>query len=208
MLEAALRAIGGLAAPPSCAACGCACAETEVVCHACTTALMVPRAVLEPGPPGVDLACAAAPYEGVVRKVVVGLKFGPRLTLAAVAAAAIERACPSEHLQGTIVPVPAAPLRWRWRGFDPAEEIGLALSKAAGLEFDSCLGRRQGPRQMGRPRRERLADAPAVHLAGLAPSRALLVDDVHTTGATLAAAAAALKAGGCGGVVALTVARA
>jgi predicted amidophosphoribosyltransferase len=43
--------------------------------------------------------------------------------------------------------------------------------------------------------------------AGAIPERAALVDDVHTTGATLAACAAALRAGGARHVVCLTYAR-
>nr|MBA3327093.1 ComF family protein [Solirubrobacterales bacterium] len=39
------------------------------------------------------------------------------------------------------------------------------------------------------------------------PARAVLVDDVHTTGATLDACAHALRAGGCERVAALTWAR-
>ena len=47
----------------------------------------------------------------------------------------------------------------------------------------------------------------AVDARGVAPRRALLVDDVHTTGATLDACAAALRRGGSERVVALTYAR-
>jgi len=208
MLEAALRVLGGLAAPPRCGACGRPCPSAERLCAGCGAALEALPGLVEPGPPGVDLACAVGPYDGVVRDLVVGLKFGRRLTLAAAAAAAIEGACSAEELRGQVVPVPAAPLRWRWRGFDPAEEIALALAASTGLELNPCLRREQGPRQMGRPRATRLANAPQIHLAGPPATRALLVDDVHTTGATLGACAEALRLGGCREVVALTLARA
>ena len=105
------------------------------------------------------------------------------------------------------MPVPAAPLRWRWRGFDPAEEIALALARLLGFPLRRCLARRGGPRQVGRPRAARLADPPRVRLRGAVPPLALLVDDVCTTGATLGACAATLREGGCSGVVALVVAR-
>jgi predicted amidophosphoribosyltransferase len=164
--------------------------------------------VLDPGPPGVDLACAVGPYAGVVRSLVVAIKFARRVPLAAAAAGAIAAACPPGELHGEIVPVPAAPLRWRWRGFDPAEEIALALARATGLQFNPCLRRGQGPRQVHRSRAQRLAGPPSVRLCRPAPARALLVDDVHTTGATLAACAAALRAGGCERALALTIARA
>jgi predicted amidophosphoribosyltransferase len=199
--------IGALLAPPRCGACGLPCSPEEPVCGECERELAGATPQIEPGPPGVELAVAACSFEGVARAVAHGLKFGRRLALGEVAARAIARACPDGELRGAVVPVPAAPWRWRWRGFDPAEEIALALAAHAGLPYRPCLRRGRGSRQVGRPRAERLADPPRVWASGAGPEEALLVDDVHTTGATLAACAKALREAGCARVVALTLAK-
>ena len=71
--------------------------------------------------------------------------------------------------------------------------------------------RRRGPvrSQLGASRAERLQRGRIdVSVRGPAPARVVLVDDVHTTGATLDACARALRRAGAGEVVALTWARA
>jgi predicted amidophosphoribosyltransferase len=156
---------------------------------------------------GLGLVWSAAPYEGLARDLVAALKFGARLSLAKSAAAAIAAQAPSEFLDGAIVPVPPAPWRHRWRGFDPANAIARPLAAQTGLSLRPCLRRTQGPRQVGRPRAERLEQPPEVSVAAKPPERAILVDDVVTTGATLGACARALRAGGSERVVALTFAR-
>jgi predicted amidophosphoribosyltransferase len=158
----------------------------------------------------VDLAVAAGDYSETVRSIAHGLKFRRRLSLARVAAEAIARtAGPLGVLEGELVPVPPAPWRRRARGFDPAEEIALALASATGLRLSRCLRRDSGPRQVGRSRADRLADPPRVRLrrGRGAPAHAILVDDVRTTGSTLGACAEALRRAGCTRVVAVTLAR-
>jgi len=208
VLGGSARHLSALLAPPRCAACGSPGEATAILCDRCEEELRRAEPVIENGPGGVSLAVAASQFEGVARELAHGLKFGRRLALARVAARAILRACPTDELQATVVPVPAAPWRWRWRGFDPAEEIALALARLGGLPYAVCLRRAQGPRQVGRERRARLADPLRVRPVGPVPARALLVDDVHTTGATLAACASALGEAGCERVIALTLARA
>jgi predicted amidophosphoribosyltransferase len=199
-----LEEVLALVAPPACAVCGGGCELRRRVCTRCSARLHgLPSVRL--AIPGVDEAWSAAPYEGVARQLVGALKFGSRVALADEAAALIaERA--ATLLAGAIVPVPAAPLRRRRRGFDPAEALAAALARRTGLPLVPCLARSQSPRQVGRRRAERLADPPRVHVVSPPPSQALLVDDVTTTGATLCACAEALQSAGAARVVAVTLA--
>jgi predicted amidophosphoribosyltransferase len=212
--------LASIVAPPFCAACAAPCGSEAVLCRECEAELAAAPRVCEPGPPGVDLAVAVSEFDGVARRIVHGLKYGRRLSLASVAAAAMLATFPEgERVAGTraghtpddaalaVVPVPPGPWRWRWRGFDPAEELSIAIAWRAGIPLRPCLRRSTGRRQVGRRRSERLSDPPRVWAVG-APASALLVDDVWTTGATLSACAGALREAGCDRVAALTLARA
>jgi predicted amidophosphoribosyltransferase len=203
-----LESIASLIAPPLCAACGSTRPGDLVLCEPCSAELAVARRVLDPGPAGVDLAVSVSPFEGVARRVVHGLKYGRRLALAGVAAEAMLRALAGREAPDAVAPVPAGPWRWRWRGFDPAEEIAIAVSERAHLPYVPCLRRDRGSRQVGRRRWQRLTNPPRVRTVADPPGAVLLIDDVWTTGATLAACAGALRAAGCRRVVALTLAHA
>lgn len=200
-----LEEVLALVAPPGCAVCGRGCELRRRVCARCERALSglpsVGSAI-----PGLDRVWSLAAYEGVARQLVGALKFGSRIALAEEAAALIASRAPGELLTGVIVPVPPAPLRRRQRGFDSAEAIAAALARRTGLPLLPCLGRAQGRRQVGRQRAERLADPPRVRAVSPPPERALLVDDVTTTGATLGACAEALRTSGATTVVAITLA--
>ena len=194
-----------LLVPPLCATCSSPCTASEPICAACRHALAAAR--------GGTTRCAgvevtwAAPYDGVARDLITALKFAGRLPLAAVAAGAIAAAIGRDPLDA-VVAVPAAPVRHRRRGFDPASLIAASVAARLGLPSAQPLRRRDGPRQVGRRRHERLADPPQVGARAAAPESVLLVDDVLTTGATLGACAAALLRAGTTEVRAGTFARA
>ena len=159
------------------------------------------------GGPRVDWAIAAAPYRGFPALAVAALKFRGRLAVASPLAEAVAVAAGTRLDGMTLVPVPAAPRRRRRRGFDAAERLAAALARSSGRPISRCLRRPDGPRQVGRARRERLANRPRVRVRGAVPERAALVDDVVTTGATLAACAATLRAAGAREVGAVAFAR-
>lgn len=183
-----------LLAPPRCVACATATVAGHDLCARCESALASARpsgSVLAIGARSLEVLWACD-YSGVGRDLVHALKFARRISAAApIAAAMAALVSPPSAL----VPVPAAPWRRRLRGFDPAEEIAFALGRQTGLEVVRCLARAGGRRQVGRSRADRLRDPPQVRLVGTAPDNAVLVDDVFTTGATLAACARSLRAG-------------
>ena len=154
---------------------------------------------------GVEVWAPVA-YEGPGRALVRGLKYRGAVGLAEPMAAAICAGAPT--LAGALVPVPLHPRRRRLRGYNQAERLAAALGRRCGLPVADCL-ERGGPaaaRQVGRDRAERLA-GPDVRAASAVPRPGTLVDDVCTTGATLAACAAALRAAGAESVSALVYAR-
>ncbi len=196
-----------LLAPPLCAACGRGCRAEAVLCTRCSRSLAAARPILAGGPQGVDRAWSSAPHDGVARSLVAALKFRRLLPVADLMADRMHWLAPGHLLGGTVVPVPPAPPRLRRRGFDPAGELAGALAARLGMEPVRCLARRGSAHQVGRTRAERIGRPPRIEAVGAAPRGVLLVDDVLTTGATLSACAAALRAAGARRVVALTFTR-
>jgi predicted amidophosphoribosyltransferase len=153
-----------------------------------------------------DDGFAPLPYEGAGRRLITALKFQRLLVVAELGAALIVAGAPARMLAGEIVPVPAAAVRLARRGFDPAAELAMAIAGATGLTVWPCLRRLDSRPQRGRSRRLRLSSPPRFAAAAPVPERALLVDDVATTGATLDGCAAALREAGCRRIEAVTLA--
>lgn len=116
-----------------------------------------------------------------------------------------------------IVPVPMHPKKMRRRGYNQAELLAAALHRTTGVPVRNCLRKRVDNETQSRlPKSARAANVRDVfvlgprHRAGrgLDGERFLLVDDICTTGETLASAAGTLARAGAGSVSALTVARA
>lgn len=207
-MDGAVRSIAAWLAPPRCALCTRPCPVSAPLCADCVSALARERggtAELA----GIGRLSWTARYERVARRLVTALKFDGRTALARVAAERIAAVAGSElNDYEAVIPVPAAGSRARRRGFDPAALIATALGREAGLAIASPLIRLDNTRQVGRRRAARVADPPRIRVAAEVPARALIVDDVATTGATLRACAAALRAAGAQTVAAAVFARA
>jgi ComF family protein len=158
--------------------------------------------------PGPDLLAVWA-YEPPLDAVILALKFR-RLEylgghLAEAAAARL-----GSQLDGVEVAV-AVPIHWRRRlarGYNQAEAMARPLARRLGIPFAAALSRpRPAPPQTRLGRRARLANLRGAFRVrrprAVAGRRVLLVDDVATTGATLAEAARALRDAGAAAVVAV-----
>ena len=195
---------------PRCALCGALVDSSAVtLCPRCAKGLpeREEHQVLLRGPYG---KCAAALYyEDSVREAVLRMKFqGSRAPVPILAAHMAQAA--AEHLAGefdavTFVPVSAR--RLRRRGFDQAQLLARAVAASWDTEEVSTLvkvrhTRAQSSLSAPEERRANVLGAyRALDGAEIAGKRWLLVDDVVTTGSTLAACADVLRRAGAAGVV-------
>ena len=113
----------------------------------------------------------------------------------------------------TIVPVPIRPEKYFRRGYNFPALVALFLGRLTGWPCDPLLLRRTRERrpQAGLPlsaREGNVRRSFTVRPGVRVPPHVLLVDDVYTSGATVAACARALKKAGAEHIVVLTVARA
>jgi ComF family protein len=199
------RELVGAVFPAWCPGCG---RPAEPVCAGCARSLRAPPAL--PSPAGVDRWLAPFAYEGVARELIARVKY--RRTRATVPwlamnMAGLVTAAGAHQGVGLVTWTPTTTARHHARGFDHAEALARALARDLGLRARPTLRRRAGPPQTGQPAAARRAGPRFDLRGGALPPRVLLVDDVATTGATIAAAADALRRGGVVSVIAVTAAR-
>jgi predicted amidophosphoribosyltransferase len=186
--------------PLVCPGCG---AAAEPICPRCASGLHAAPPAGAPG--GVDAWFAAFAYEGVARELVARVKYRGAHAVVGWLAAAMAPLVPPP-LPDVVTWAPTTPARRRERGFDHAELLARAVGRLACRRSRRLLSRAPGRPQTGQPVAARRV-GPAFAPRGRVPAAVLLVDDVATTGATIAAAAVALRDGGAERIVALTAAR-
>jgi len=154
-------------------------------------------------------ARAAVVYDDAARSLVAAWKDRGLRSLAGLAAELVSEvvARPSAY---TIVFVPSDPVRRLTRGYNPAERLAVTLGERWQLPVAPLLARSPGVGpQRGLPLAERRRNVRGVFQATrAAPKELVLVDDVYTSGATVSAAASALRKAGARRVEVVTFARA
>ncbi len=216
-----VRALLDLVVPARCAGCA---VEGADLCPACARALAGParRADPSPAPAGLPPVYAVAGYDGAARRALLAHKERGARSLAGPLGVALARsvvaALPPPGPPVALVPVPSTRVARRERGDDPL--LRLARRAARVLQAAGWSA------TLARPLRHARAvvdsaglTAPqrAANLAGalvadpaaaqrVAGCRVVLLDDLVTTGATLAEAARALRAAGVAPAAAAVVA--
>lgn len=212
-----------LAFPATCSGCR---REGAPLCAACLPALDA-RLTLPGGTPiGLPADIPApllqlewcAPFSGPVRAAMHDLKYAGERRLAEPLGAALARRWARVGIGSQIVvPVPVHAERERHRGYDQATLLAAVAARHLGLRMAHALERGRATVaqfELGRDERAANVDG-AFRLRSSAPDAwhaiagrwVLLIDDVVTTGATLAACATALEQAGALAVSAIAIAR-
>jgi len=154
-------------------------------------------------------ARAAVAYDDRARLLVAAWKERGLRKLAELAAELVCEVVPRPRAY-TLTFVPADPNRRLERGHNPAERLANQIGARWDLPAAPLLARRHGiAPQRGLPLAERRRNVRGVFQAtGSAPRTLVLVDDVYTTGATVSAAATALRKAGATRIDVVTFARA
>jgi len=204
----ALELASSFLAPPRCAACDARVSMLAAFCARCA-------GTTERAPCGNPRELAAFVYGGAIASAIGRFKYDPRPDLARPLGDLLWRAVEphARELSGAVVvPVPLHRTRLAERGFNQSALLARRVSRRLGAPLRPALARvRDTPQQTALDREARIANvAGAFHVRrpayvqGLA---VLVIDDVCTTGATLAECARVLHEAGARSVASAVVAR-
>lgn len=170
-------------------------------------------------------SCAALPgaassirsvfrFEGIVRSAIHELKYRNLRAIAPTLSTYLATYASDHGMSAdVIVPIPLHPARRRRRGYNQAELLARGISEVLNIPVAAGAVTRRGEQTSQvrtrdvEERRRNVASAFTCTDESFSGKRILMVDDVCTTGATLEACAAALRASGALDVCGLTVAR-
>ncbi len=194
--------------PPVCEACRQK--SEKALCPQCLAEMRFMRPQL-----GVYSACV---YEGVVREAIHRFKFKKRRTLAEALGITLVKyisQLPSFPIREIdyLVPVPLHPQRARQRGFNQAELLARTVGQYFEKPVVAALARVKNTHpQFDLPRDKRLVNIKGAFKVAdsrlVFNKKLLLVDDIYTTGSTIAECGRVLRIAGARGVEVLTLARA
>ncbi len=184
----------------------------DLLCGECRAALAPYPAEPAPTLPGLDGVRIAFVFDGPLRGAVHQLKYRRVRRMAQPLGALLSAVLAARPLAAdALLPIPLHPARQAERGFNQAEVLAREVEQALRLPLIGAgLARVRATEQQARLD----ARARAENMRGAfrwqgatPPRRIILVDDVLTTGATMAACAAALRAAGTEQVYGLALAR-
>jgi ComF family protein len=197
-----------LLAPPLCPGCDLPLRRKEVsFCDGCKPLIEQASQAFQPPAPTAAVFVYGGPLAEAIRRV----KYEGRTDyVPALAGMLSTAALPYAGLVDLVIPMPLHPKRLRARGFNQAALLARAVSRKLAVRLDvRTLERiRDTPEQAGLSRSDRALNVKGafrVRARGRT-GRVLLIDDVRTTGATLASAADALLEAGFNSVFSLTLA--
>ena len=185
--------------PPFCRVC--AQPNAPATCHRCLES-----------PPAFDGIRAPYEMEGTVKEAIHNMKYRGLKAAAPELAELLANYLEEHPMPGDVLtPVPLHPRRLRSRGYNQSALLAKELSKKLGLDMNQSLliRAKNNQPQVSASRDERRENVQgSFRCDGRADGRTvILVDDVATTGSTLSACAAVLKAAGASSVWCLVLAR-